>query len=86
MTKDSGRLLFVAFLLALVVVAVLYGPYINIWCFNTLFKLGIEYNWTTWAAMLWFNVCILGAIRGSQSAFYENTVATHNRPVAAVRT
>jgi hypothetical protein len=54
----------VLFVLALVFMmsTILYGPYINIWCFNTLFKCGIEYNWTTWLAMLWFNVSVLGTL------------------------
>ena len=62
LSEMIGSVSLLVFCTALCVVAILYGPYINIWCFNTLFKAGIEYNWSTWAAMLWFNVCILGSL------------------------
>ncbi len=58
--KTFGEFVYVMLIVALFTMVLMYGPYINIWCYNTLFKLGIEYNWSTWLAMLWFNVTVLG--------------------------
>jgi len=68
--KDNQILGFFVFLLVITVVVLicLYAPYLTIWALNTLFKTGIEYNWTTWAAVVWCNIAILGTLRGSKSS------------------
>ena len=41
----------------LVVLLVLVGPFVSIWCLNTLFpSLAIAYTWDTWLA-----TCLLGS-------------------------
>lgn len=66
--KTFGQFMFVVWVIAFVVLVVLYAPYLTIWALNTLFKTGIEYNWSTWAAVIWCNVAILGTMRGSKSS------------------
>lgn len=66
--KTFGQFMFVVLVIAIVVLIVLYAPYLTIWALNTLFKTGIEYNWTTWAAVVWCNISILGTLRGSKSS------------------
>lgn len=66
--ETFGQFMFVVLVVAVVVLIVLYAPYLTIWALNTLFKTGIEYNWSTWAAVIWCNVAILGTMRGSKSS------------------
>jgi hypothetical protein len=66
--KTFGQFMFVVLVVTFVVLVVLYTPYFTIWALNTLFKTDIEYNWSTWAAVIWCNVAILGTMRGSKSS------------------
>lgn len=47
----------------LIAVLIWLAPLALIWALNTLFHLGIPYNWSTWAASL-----IVGGIVGARSA------------------
>lgn len=40
---------------------IIFGPLINIWSLNTLFGLGIDYNFWTWFAMLWLSTVTFGS-------------------------
>lgn len=40
---------------------IIFGPLINIWSLNTLFSLGIDYNFWTWFAMLWLSTVTFGS-------------------------
>lgn len=37
-------------ILLLVAITIAVGPFLLIWALNTLFGLGISYDWNTWAA------------------------------------
>ena len=42
------------------------GPFISIWALNTLFGLGIAYNFWTWLAMVW-TMMVIGGVRSGVS-------------------
>lgn len=46
------ELLYLILLVALVIVAVVFGPLLFIWSLNTLFSLGIAYTFWNWLASL----------------------------------
>lgn len=49
-------------LAVLVVLVIVFGPFITIWALNTLFPaLNIPYNFPSWFAVLW----LTGMVRGS---------------------
>lgn len=41
-----------SFLVALMILLIIVGPFITIWSLNTLFALGIAYTWKTWIATI----------------------------------
>jgi hypothetical protein len=52
----------VLFLVVMIVFLIVMGPIVMIWSLNTLFALGIEYTFFTWAAALF-----LGSLIGARS-------------------
>jgi hypothetical protein len=42
----------------LLVAFIIFAPFITIWALNTLFNLGIAFNFYTWAAILWLSVTL----------------------------
>ena len=60
MIKIVGLVVFVVLLIAV-------GPFISIWALNTLFGLGIAYNFWTWLAMIWVGI-FLNARIGQKSS------------------
>ena len=49
------------FIIALVILAIIFGPFITIWSLNTLFPvLAIPYTLETWAAMIALHATIRG--------------------------
>ena len=52
----------IVLLIILIIVLIIFGPIIIIWALNTLFKLGILYNFKTWLATL----ILSGSIGGSK--------------------
>ena len=51
-------------LILLIVVLITIGPFITIWALNTLFGLGIAFNFFTWAAVVWLTG-VLSAVSSS---------------------
>ena len=47
-------------LVVMAAAAFIVGPFITIWCLNTLFTLGIAYTFKTWLAMLGLQILIKG--------------------------
>lgn len=58
------KILAIVLLLLLVLI---FAPFLTIWSLNTLFGLGIAYNLWTWLAMAWLGA-VLGAKIGRKSA------------------
>ena len=52
------------FVLAVVVllVAIGVGPLLTLWSINTLFGLGIVYNFWNWLAVAWLNLATFGSL------------------------
>lgn len=47
---------------AVVVLILVFAPFVTIWSMNTLFALGIEYSLRTWLAMVWLSMVTFGGI------------------------
>lgn len=47
-----GSLSFIVLAVVFIAAIIVLGPFIQIWCVNTLFNTGIEYSWLNWFAML----------------------------------
>lgn len=47
-------------LIALILVLVVIGPYFSILALNTLFGVGIQFNFGTWLAMAWTHMVLAG--------------------------
>ena len=60
MSSKNIALILVAILVAFLVFL---GPTIFIWSLNTLFNLGIDYNFNTWAATAFLSSLISGVSR-----------------------
>lgn len=58
------KILAIVLLLLLVLI---FAPFLTIWSLNTLFGLGIAYNLWTWLAMAWLGA-VLSAMIGRKSA------------------
>ena len=54
----------VSLIAVLVLFIFIAGPFISIWALNTLFGLGIAYNFWTWLAMVW-TMMVIGGVRSS---------------------
>lgn len=51
-------------LILLILVFITIGPFLTIWALNTLFGLGIAFNFFTWAAVIWLTG-VLSAVSNS---------------------
>lgn len=49
-------------LIVFLILCVVFGPLLSIWALNTLFKLGIEYTFWTWLAMIFVNLTLCARI------------------------
>ena len=65
--RNSSRFqvnaILIAVLMSFIFIA---GPFISIWALNTLFGLGISYNFWTWLAMAWA-MMVIGGVHSSVS-------------------
>jgi hypothetical protein len=49
--------------LAIMILAAIFTPFMTIWALNTLFpQLAIPMNFYTWLAMVWINIMVIGRI------------------------
>jgi hypothetical protein len=46
----------------LIIIILVFSPFVSIWSLNTLFTTNIAYNFETWAAMIWLTVMTFGRI------------------------
>ena len=53
--------IFVLLVLALSLIVV-FAPMITIWAFNTLFDFGIQYTFTSWLAVAWIHILVMGSV------------------------
>ena len=49
-------------LILVAILAIIFGPLVTIWSFNTLFGLGIAYTFWTWLAMGWLSMVTFGGL------------------------
>jgi len=54
------KLLILLFVLALVILGIIYGPMITIWAINLLFGFAIPITFKTWFACLWIQAIVYG--------------------------
>ena len=50
------------FVVVVVLLVLLFAPFITIWSLNTLFAVGIEYTLWTWLAAVWLSMVTFGGI------------------------
>lgn len=50
----------IALVITIALLLIIIGPMICIWALNTLFAVGITYNFWTWLAAFWFLIVVGG--------------------------
>ena len=55
MTKFKTELTLFLTILVVALFFIVFGPFIQIWSVNTLFKTSIEYSWLNWACVMVLN-------------------------------
>jgi hypothetical protein len=52
-------------IIAVVLVMIVFGPFLTIWSLNTLFGLGIAYTFKTWLAAVWVQMVTFGGLNSA---------------------
>jgi hypothetical protein len=63
MTKYTKDIVYMVAIVIALLAALTVLPFVTILALNTLFLLGIPFNFYTWAAMVWLNIVVLAPFK-----------------------